>query len=176
MDFITFIASSGLIALIGSVLYFIYIEFYKIPKLNYEILPTYIMEDEKIVPIIFRNNGHKNATNVRLKISCSGPIQNIFEDIPEKFATEKENQNVLIYQLDRFTKSIMLTIYIKISSLSDEAINYINITSDQGPGQEYQKLEPLSRGERIGLVLMSFGLGVLASTTALFIFAIILKP
>ena len=174
MDSITFIASSGLITLIGSISYFIYIEFYRIPQLNYEILPTYIMEDEKIVPIIFRNNGHKNATNVRLKISCSGPIQNIFEDIPEKFATEKENQNVLIYQLDRFTKSIMLTIYIKISSLSDEAINSIDITSDQGSGQEYQKLVPLSKSERIGLALMIFSLGFLTGGTGLFIIALIL--
>lgn len=132
------------------------------------------MEDEKIVPIIFRNNGHENANNVRLKINCSGPIQNIFEDIPEKFVTEKENQNVLIYQLDRFTKSIMLTIYIKISSLSDGAINYIDITSDQGSGKEYQKLVPLSKGERIGLVLMSFSLGFLLGGTGLFIIAIIL--
>lgn len=173
MDFITFIASSGLIAVIGSVSYFIYIEFYKIPKLNYEILPTYIMEDEKIVPIIFRNNGHENATNVRLKINCTGPIQNIFEDIPEKFSTETENQNVLIYQLDRFTKSIILTIYIKISSLSDEVINNINITSDQGSGQEYQKLEPLSKGDRIALVLMGFGLGMIVSGTAIMIAALI---
>ena len=93
--------------------------------------------------------------------------------IPEKFSFEKDNQNVIIYQLDRFTKSIMLTIYIKISSLSDDLINYIDITSDQGPGQEYKKLAPLSLGERIGLVLISFGLGMCVTVMSLVIFALI---
>ena len=168
MDLITFIASSGLIALIGGVFYFVYSEFYKVPRLNYEILPTYVIEDEKIVPVIFRNEGHANATNVRIKINCSGPIQNLFEDIPEKFSTEKDNQNILVYQLGRFTKSLKSTIYIKISSLSEKPINNIDITSDQGTGQEYKKLIPLSLWERIVMIMISFGLGMLTTIMLLY--------
>ena len=153
-----------------------YKEFYKIPKLNYEILPTYIMGDEIIAPIIFRNEGHANATNVRIKINCSGPIQNVFDDIPEKYLNEKGDQNVLIYQLDRFTKSLKSTIYIKISSLSERAINNIDITSDQGPGQKYKKLTPLSLGERIGLILMSFSLGIIVTLMWIYYTIISSKP
>ena len=176
MDSITFIASSGLITLIGSISYFIYIEFYRIPQLNYEILPTYIIEDEKIVPVIFRNEGHANATNVRIKINCSGPIQNLFEDIPEKFLTDVDNQNVLIYQLDRFTKSLKSTIYIKMSSLSEKPINNIDITSDQGTGQEYKKLTPLSLWERIALIMISFSLGMLTTIMLIYYTIISSKP
>lgn len=167
MNIVTFIASSGLFTLIGGILSFIYWQYYNLPKLNYEILPTYIMGDEKIVPVIFRNEGHAKATDIRIKISCSGPIQNLFEDIPEKFTSERDNQNVIIYRLDRFTKSIIATIYLKISSLSDEPINVISITSDQGPGHKYKKLTPLSLEERLGIVLTSFALGLLFSALLL---------
>ncbi len=163
MDIIELISSGGVAAIILAALGFVYKEIYKQPKLTYQILRPYVRGDERIVPIIFRNEGHANATNVRITITCSGPIQVISEEeIPENLETERPNQYTIIYKLDRLTHQIGIPVYITLSSLSDRPVNNVNITSDQGSGQEYKILVPLGLSDRIMLILGSFLLGIVA--------------
>lgn len=155
MDIIN-IFSGGAFAAVLAILGFIYKEFYKVPRLSYKIIRPYVKADEKIVPIIFSNDGHANATNVRLTINCNGPIQEISkEEIPEKFETEMPDQNTLIYKLDRLTSKIPFTTYLTISSSSDRPINKVTITSKEGSGKEYKVLAPLNFSDRVILIIGS---------------------
>jgi hypothetical protein len=63
-----------------------------------------------------------------------------------------------------------------MSSLSEKPINNIDITSDQGTGQEYKKLTPLSLWERIALIMISFSLGMLTTIMLIYYTIISSKP
>ena len=156
------IFSGGAFAAVLVILGFVYKEFYKVPRLSYRIIRPYVKGDEKTVPIIFSNDGHANATNVRITINCNGPIQEISkEEIPENFETERSDQNTLIYKLDRLTSKIPFTTYLTISSSSDRPISNVTITSDEGSGREYKALAPLSFSDRIMLMIGSAFLGAM---------------
>ncbi len=161
MDIIN-LFSGGAFAVVVVILGFIYKEFYKVPRLSYQILRPYVKADEKLVPIIFSNDGHANATKVRLTINCNGPITEISkEEIPENFEREKPDQYTLIYKLDRLTSKIPFTTYLTISSSSDRPINNVTITSDEGSGREYKALAPLSFSDRIILIILSATMGAI---------------
>ena len=161
MDIIN-LFSGGAFAVVVVILGFIYKEFYKVPRLSYQILRPYVKADEKLVPIIFSNDGHANATKVRLTINCNGPITEISnEEIPENFEREKPDQYTLIYKLDRLTSKIPFTTYLTIASSSDLPINNVTITSEEGSGRKYKDFEPLSRLELFVITILSITLGAL---------------
>ena len=161
MDIIN-LFSGGAFAVVVVILGFIYKEFYKVPRLSYQILRPYVKADEKLVPIIFSNDGHANATKVRLTINCNGPITEISkEEIPENFETEKPDQYTLIYKLDRLTSKIPFTTYLTIASSSDLPINNVTITSEEGSGRKYKNFEPLSRLELFFLIILSATMGAI---------------
>ena len=162
MDIINLLFSSGTFAVVVVILGFIYKEFYNVPRLSYQILRPYVKADEKLVPIIFSNDGHANATKVRLTINCNGPITEISkEEIPENFETEKPDQYTLIYKLDRLTSKIPFTTYLTIASSSDRPISNVTITSEEGSGKKYKVLAPLSFSDRIILIIGSATIGAL---------------
>ena len=162
MDIINLLISSGAFAVIVVILGFIYKEFYKVPRLSYQILRPYVKADEKLVPIIFSNDGHANATKVRLTINCNGPITEISkEEIPENFETEMPDQYTLIYKLDRLTSKIPFTTYLTIASSSDLPINSVTITSEEGSGRKYKDFGPWSRLDIFFIIILSFILGAI---------------
>lgn len=116
---------------------FTYHEWYDIPKLTYEELDSYPLGNEgKIIPIIIRNEGHDKATNIRITIDAGGQIQNVEEITPENLQLEIDN-NRIIANLNRLVEDTQITFYIKVDTLSNNPINQIFITSDQGPGKIY---------------------------------------
>lgn len=116
---------------------FTYHEWYDIPKLTYEELDSYPLgNEEKIIPIIIRNEGHDKATNIRITIDAGGQIQNVEKITPENLLLEIDN-NRIIANLDRLVEDSQITFYIKVDTLSNNPINQIFITSDQGPGKIY---------------------------------------
>jgi len=159
---ITNIFTGGSFAIILAILGFIYKEFYKVPRLSYQILRPYVKADEKIVPIIFRNDGHANATKVRLTINCNGPITEISkEEIPENFETVMPDQHTLTYKLDRLTSKIPFTAYLTIASSSDLPINNVKITSEEGSGRKYKDFTHWSWLELFFLIISSATLGAI---------------
>lgn len=113
------------------------------------------------MPIIIGNEGHANATNVRLTIKCNGPIQELSEEIFEEVQIEKPDQNIVIYKFSRLTHQISIPIYITLSTfLSNKAIDNIEITSDQGSGQEYNIPTTFGLAETILIIVGCFLIGV----------------
>ena len=166
MGLLDLLFGGGVAGIIIVIIGFYYFEFYKIPKLTYQIFRPYEKQDEKIVPIIIGNEGHANATNVRLTIKCNGPIQELSEEIFEEVKIERLDQNIVIYKFPRLTHQIAIPIYITLSSLSNKAIDNIEITSDQGNGQEYNIPATLSRVDKFFISMGGFLMG--AGTALLF--------
>ena len=160
MSLIDLLFGGGLAGIIIVIIGFYYFEFYKTPKLTYQIFQPYEKEDEKIVPIIIGNEGHTNATNVRLTIKCNGPIQELSEEIFEEVKIERQNQNIVIYKFPRLTHQISIPIYITLSSLANQAIDKIEITSDQVTGQEYNIPSTFNLAQIILSSMGSFMVGV----------------
>lgn len=161
MDIINLFSGGAFAAVLGFMV-FIYTEFYKVPRLTYRIIRPYVRGDEKIVPIIFSNDGHANATDVKIVIICNGPIQQISnEEIPENITTENLDQNTLKYKLDRLTSKMSFITYITLSSLSDKPISTVKITSKEGSGRQYKPLVSLSFFDRIMLIFVSALFGAL---------------
>jgi len=158
MDIITFLAQSGLISLFVTGLAFYYKEFYKKPELYYDLWAPYIIDDEKIVPIIIGNSGHAKATNVRLTINCDGKILNISEEIPENYSKTDEKQNIIIYEFKRLANSLEFPIYFKLSNKSTKF--KINITSDEGIGNRKKSESYYSTSELILMIILSFIIGI----------------
>ena len=160
MGFLDLLFGSGAVGIIIVTIGFYYFEFYKTPKLTYQIFRPYEKQDEKIVLINIGNEGHANATNVRLTIKCNGPIQELSEEIFEEVEIERQDQNIVIYKFPRLTHQITIPIYITLSSLANKAIDNIEITSDQVSGQEYNIPTTFSLAQIIWISMGSFMIGV----------------
>ena len=136
-----FLKEYGLIGIIIGLIIagagFTYNEFYNIPELTYEELDSYPLGNEgNIIPIIIRNEGHDKATNIRITINAWGQIKNVEKITPENLQLEIDDSR-LIVNLDRLVEKSQITFYLKVNTLSNNPINQIFITSDQGPGKIY---------------------------------------
>lgn len=135
MDWVKAVAALGaIIGIIAGGFNFAYNEWYKTPKLTYEILDSYpLSDDEQIIPIIIRNEGHEKATNVRITVYSGGDILNVQEKTPEELRLNTKN-STLIVELSRLVGNSQITFYLRIKTFSQKPINDILIVSDQGSG------------------------------------------
>lgn len=135
MDWLKVVTAFSIIA--GSIaggFIFAYNEWYKTPKLTYETLDSYpLNNEEQIIPIIIRNEGHEKATNVRITVYSGGDILNVQEKTPEELSLNTKN-NTLIADLPRLVDNSQITFYLRIKTFSQKPINDILIVSDQGSG------------------------------------------
>jgi len=135
MDWVKVVTALGIIiGIIAGGFNFAYNEWYKTPKLTYETLDSYpLSNEEQIIPIIIRNEGHEKATNVRITIYSGGDILNVQEKTPEELSLNTKN-NTLIADLPRLVDNSQITFYLRIKTFSQKPINDISIVSDQGSG------------------------------------------
>lgn len=150
---------SFIFALIVGGLYFGYNEWYKTPKLTYEILDKYpLNKDIQITPIIVRNEGHEKATNVRISMDASGIIQDIEIKSPEEIHYNIKNNNTFVADLTRIAAESEIIFYMKVETQSKEPINNILIVSDQVSGSIHEKTYDIygSLGLILGILSVSF--------------------
>ncbi|VVB94055.1 Uncharacterised protein [uncultured archaeon] len=120
---------------------FIYNNWYKTPKLTYETLDSYPLSNEEyIIPIIIRNEGHEKATNVRITVYTAGNIDpSIPKKTPEELTINIESNSTLIANIPRLTDGTQILLYPKVKTLSQKPINEVLIASDQGSGSVYEQ-------------------------------------
>ena len=118
---------------------FLLTTYYYIPDLTYETLDAYPLSDnEQIIPIIIRNEGHVKASNIKIIVNAEGDITNVQEKSVDNLINKIDN-NTLESDVKRLVSNTQIILYLRINTNSQNPIYKISLISDEGLGNIHEK-------------------------------------
>lgn len=122
----------------GGFVTFAYNQWYNIPKVTYQIFPSYMLPSplngSQVEYIFIQNSGAASATNLIISVVTSGPIvseaMNTFEQW--QLMEPWQNQTRFKFSQPRLARGDYITITLIISTKESEPISNVYIVYDQG--------------------------------------------
>jgi len=134
---LSYIGAMASIAVILGFIITTYNTWYNIPKVTYQILPSYRLppplNEESVTIVIIRNEGLAKATGLTISISTSGSIEGLKVDSIEKVNITTPYNTTLIMEMPRLIQGNQASFTLLVSTESDP-ITQLDVVYDQGNG------------------------------------------
>lgn len=130
----------AIIALVLGLSYFAYDRWIDVPYVTYEVLPSYRLppplDEKRVVIVTISNSGLARATEVRISIRTTGPVEGLEIDSgDEVLPGQWQNRTTLTITMPRLVQGNQVSITILVSSKS-APVEDVQILFDQGMGSQ----------------------------------------